>query len=109
MAGLLVALAACLARPVAARVGVGLSLLAAPLLALATLSRGALYESDLALWRQAASRTVVNARPWVNYASALLADGRRDEALVAAREARLIDPSDAAIEALVDTLEARRR
>ncbi len=109
LAGLLVALAAGLARPVAARVALGLSLLSAPILVLATLSRGALYASDLALWRQAASRTVVNSRPWVNYASALLAEGRREEALVAARAARVIDPSDAAIEALVDTLEAGRR
>lgn len=74
--------------------------LTAVLLVGATLRRGALYASDVALWRDAARKSVSNARPHHNLAVALLEAGRPDEAREALARARRIDPFDSELRAL---------
>ncbi|MFB3814186.1 MAG: hypothetical protein ACE14L_08745 [Terriglobales bacterium] len=69
------------------------------LLGQATLARGKLYASDVALWSDAASKSVENARPHLQLALALDAEGRRAEALAALRRAHDIDPFNSPIQA----------
>lgn len=69
------------------------------LLARATFSRGMLYASDVALWSDAAAKTVDNPRPLVELALALDAEGRRVEAIAALRRAQAIDPFDSSVNA----------
>lgn len=92
-----------------ARAARRVALLAAACLVLfflrATLARGALYASDVALWRDAAEKSVANARPHLNLALALLEEGRGPDAIVALRRARAIDPFDSEMRALAARLE----
>lgn len=74
------------------------------LLASSTLSRGALYASDVALWRDAANKSTTNARPHYNLALALLDAGRPDEANQSLLRARQIDPFDSEMRALAARL-----
>jgi hypothetical protein len=71
-----------------------------------TLARGSLYASDVALWRDAAEKSVVNPRPHYNLALALREAGRREEARNALARAREIDPFDSEMRALAAQLEA---
>lgn len=64
--------------------------------AAATLQRGRLYASDVALWRDAAAKSRTNVRPHVNYGAALARAGRVREAAAAFRAALAIDPNDRA-------------
>ena len=73
----------------------------------ATYARGALYASEEALWRDAAHKSVTNARPYYNLAKVLDEEGRTGEALEAARAAARIDPYDSRAAALVELLRAR--
>lgn len=75
-------------------------------LAVASIRRGALYASDVALFRDAAEKSVVNPRPHQNLALALLEVGRVEEARSAVARARRIDPFDNELRALASRLEA---
>lgn len=59
---------------------------------IATSMRANKYKTELALWKDAASKTIVNARPWINYATSLIRDNRYKEAEYALKEAYRIDP-----------------
>lgn len=96
---------AVLRRPRARRAALGLAAAAALLFASATLRRGALIASDVALWRDAAQKSVSNPRPHYNLALALLEAGRADEAREAVARARRIDPFDSELRALALRLE----
>ena len=61
--------------------------------------RGALYATDLALWSDAASKSVANPRPFEELAFALDAEGRRDEAIAALKRARDLDPFSSSVQA----------
>ncbi|MBX3130465.1 MAG: hypothetical protein KF718_27345 [Polyangiaceae bacterium] len=104
---LLVALGlrAALARPRARRLLAAGCAMVTLALAHATWSRGTLYRSDLALWRDAAAKSVSNPRPHYNLAHALLDAGRRREAAEALRRARSIDPFDSELRALAARVE----
>ncbi len=73
----------------------------------ATYERGSLYSSEEALWRDAASKSVANARPHYNLAKVLEEQGRYAAALVEARAAARIDPYDGHAAALAEILRAR--
>ncbi len=62
--------------------------------ATATVARGRLYASDVALWADAAHKSVTNPRPHVNLGVALVAAGRSAAARDAFRAALRIDPLD---------------
>ena len=62
-------------------------------LAIETTRRATLFESPIAVWQDAAAKSVVNERPHVNYAIALQQEGRRKEALYELVIAARIDPS----------------
>jgi tetratricopeptide (TPR) repeat protein len=64
------------------------------MLAIATVARGRLYASDVALWADAARKSTANPRPHVNLGVALVAAGRPDAARDAFRAALRIDPLD---------------
>lgn len=76
---------------------------AAVLLALAqvTIGRAGLFESELLLWQDAASKSTSNARPHLQYALLLLKEDRESEAREALLMAQQIDPFSARIEALL--------
>jgi protein O-mannosyl-transferase len=78
-------------------------------LALATLHRGSLYESPLLLWSDAASKSVANSRPHLNYALLLGMAGRVDEADSALAEAVRIEPLDPRGRLVARLLSERRR
>ncbi len=102
LAGLVVAAGPLLGRATT-RSGRALALGAA--LAVASLGlrftwlRGALYATDLALWSDAASKSVANPRPFEELAFALDAEGRRDEAIAALKRARDLDPFSSSVQA----------
>ena len=62
--------------------------------AVATLLRGPLYRSDLALWGDAAAKASARARPHYNYGIALEESGARGAALVEMRRADALEPFD---------------
>jgi Flp pilus assembly protein TadD len=64
------------------------------MLATATVARGRLYASDVALWADAARKSVTNPRPHVNLGVALVTAGQPDAARDAFRAALRIDPLD---------------
>jgi protein O-mannosyl-transferase len=76
-------------------------------LAVATISRGQLYRSDLSLWADAAAKSETNARPHVNYAYHLHQAGRDTEALGELDRAHDIDPTDLEVGHLRAALRAR--
>jgi hypothetical protein len=81
-----------LRKPVSRR---AFALAVAPLataLAVATVLRGQLYASDVALWADAARKSVTNPRPHVNLGVALVAEGAMAEAQAAFGAALRIDP-----------------
>jgi hypothetical protein len=80
---------------------------AAALLAAATVQRGQLYRSDLALWADAARTSRANPRPHVNHGLLLLEGGRPAEARAALARARCIAPLDLGVAALAGRLAAR--
>lgn len=82
------------------RAAIATSVLACGWLALATWQRGALYASDVELWRDAASKSVTNPRPHYNLSVALLGAGRVSEARQALKRARQIDPFDSEMRGL---------
>lgn len=88
------------------RIALGVAALLGLLALDATLARGTLYASDVALWRDAAGKSVTNARPHYNLALALLEEGRTEEARMALQRAREIDPFDSEMRALAARLEA---
>jgi hypothetical protein len=88
------------------RATVGAFVALALVLGHATLERGELYASDVALFRDAAEKSLVNARPHYNLALALLAEGRAGEAATALERARKIDPFDSEMRALAAQLKA---
>lgn len=61
--------------------------------------RGALYASDVALWSDAAAKSITNPRPFEELAFALEAEGRRREAVVALRRAADLDPFSSSVQA----------
>jgi protein O-mannosyl-transferase len=63
----------------------------------ATASRSELFQSDLSLWQDAASKSLTNARPHLQYAVLLKRAGRDREAWDAISAARSIDPFSADI------------
>lgn len=69
------------------------------ILGAATAQRAALFQSELELWRDAASKSRSNARPHLNYAVRLLQSGREAEARRVLATARAIDPFDSAVAA----------
>ena len=102
--------AAALAGPTLRRVGVrrvvlGASAAAVFLLTHATHARGALYASDVLLWRDAAAKSRTNPRPHHNLALALLEAGDAPGAARAVGEARRIDPFDSELRALAARLD----
>jgi hypothetical protein len=80
------------------------SALVAAALALATLVRGQRYASDVALWADAAAKSPHGLRPHWNYAQALQAAGRFDDARAEFLVARAIAPHDVRIEAALERL-----
>jgi tetratricopeptide (TPR) repeat protein len=72
---------------------------AALLLARATIVRGRLYASDVALFGDASAKSVDNPRPFVELARALDEAGRREDAKRALRQALAIDPFATPLEA----------
>jgi hypothetical protein len=62
--------------------------------------RAKLYRSELALWADAASKSRVNARPYLQYAVLLRNEGRHGEAWKSLSAAREIDPFSSRIAAL---------
>ncbi len=102
LAGFVIALSRPVSRAVAARTSsVRVASWTALVTALAsclvaTEERGSLYATDLALWGQAASLSVVNPRPHYNVALAWLDAGKPAEALREATRAHDIDPFDRA-------------
>jgi hypothetical protein len=72
-----------------------------------TVERGKLYATDLALWRDAAGKSVTNARPHYNYALALLDAGDLGGARREVARAIEIDPFDGQIRALYREVVAR--
>jgi hypothetical protein len=73
-----------------AATGFAITLIA--LLAAATAGRAELFESELTLWRDAAVKSRVNARPHLQYAKLLKDEGQDQEAYNAVLVARAIDP-----------------
>ncbi len=69
-------------------------------LAVATASRAALFQSDLRLWEDAAAKSRVNERPYVQYAVLLKEDGRNQEALAALSTAARINPFNPQVAAM---------
>ncbi len=69
--------------------GLGMALL----LASATLARNAVWQSDVALWADAASKAPGKFRTVLNLGSALVAAGRLDEGAAVLRRAVELDPS----------------
>jgi hypothetical protein len=88
------------------RAAIGATAVLALVLVHATLRRGELYASDVDLWRDAASKSLTNARPHYNLALALLEAGRPPEAAAALGRARTIDPFDSEMRALAARLES---
>jgi hypothetical protein len=82
---------------------VGLAVVA--LLATATVARGRLYRAAVTLWGDAALRSTANARPYLNYAQALLEAGCHDAARAAVERALVIAPLDGDAAALRVRLE----
>jgi len=70
------------------------------MLASATAQRSELFDSELRLWQDAASKSRSNARPHLQYALLLARAGRDREARQALSRARAIDPFSARIEDL---------
>jgi hypothetical protein len=62
--------------------------------------RSSLFQSELALWRDAASKSTVNSRPHLQYIVLLQAEGRHQEARQQLTIARTIDPFSSRIDAL---------
>jgi hypothetical protein len=71
------------------------------LLTVATAGRAELFQSELALWRDAAAKSRVNARPHLQYARLLLREGENTEARRVLVTAGRIDPFSSQIAALV--------
>jgi tetratricopeptide (TPR) repeat protein len=101
-AGLLVAAATALALGLRrllpesfARTTVLAAGLAALLLSAATLRRNAVWESEVALWGDAAGKAPGKFRPWFNLGTALATTGHLPEAALALRRATEIDPDSA--------------
>jgi hypothetical protein len=65
-----------------------------------TLARGALYRSDVLLWRDAAHKSATNPRPHINLAVSWMIAGQPARAARALASARAIDPIDPRVEAL---------
>ncbi len=63
-----------------------------------TKARAQLYQSELLLWEDAASKSVSNARPFVNFAAALLKEDRFEEAKGQLIRSLQIDPFDTRVE-----------
>jgi hypothetical protein len=72
--------------------GAGCALLLVSLLTTSTAARAQLFESDLALWQDAAAKSTVNARPHLQYALLLLRAGEEVEAGSVLDAAQRIDP-----------------
>ncbi|MEO6027128.1 MAG: tetratricopeptide repeat protein [Candidatus Binatia bacterium] len=89
------------AAAVAASVVVALTLL--------TIDRNHDYRSSIAMWTDVTTKRPANTRAWSNLAQALMAEGRADDAMPAARTALQLDPdfADAHIH-LGHALAARR-
>lgn len=66
-------------------------------LALATVQRSRLFQSELELWRDTASKSRTNPRPHLQYATLLKEEGRHQEAWAAVVTAREIDPFNAQV------------
>ncbi len=60
----------------------------------ATIARARTYRSELALWRDAATKSEANPRPHYNYGIVLEHAGLRDEALIEMRRADALRPFD---------------
>jgi tetratricopeptide (TPR) repeat protein len=71
--------------------GLGVALV----LASATLARNAVWQSDVVLWADAASKAPAKFRTHLNLGSALVAAGRLDEGAAVLRRAVELDPSSA--------------
>jgi protein O-mannosyl-transferase len=71
-------------------------------LGISTIHRSALFQSEIALWSDAASKSIVNARPHLQYAMLLHNAGRHQHAFVELSIARAIDPFNSRIDALWD-------
>ena len=92
----LLALAAQRVAPAgAARVVTLAGLALALVLASLTLARNAVWQSEVALWADAASKAPAKMRPHLNLGSALVAARRLDEGVAALRRAVELDPSAA--------------
>jgi hypothetical protein len=76
------------------------SILLLLLLTHATARRSTLFQSEIALWRDAASKSTVNARPHLQCVVLLQRQGRHQEALEELTIAREIDPFSSRIDAL---------
>ena len=63
-----------------------------------TKARAQLYQSELLLWEDAASKSVSNSRPFVNFAAALLKEDRFEEAKGQLIRSLQIDPFDSRVE-----------
>ncbi|MSQ97789.1 MAG: hypothetical protein EXR85_00600 [Xanthomonadales bacterium] len=70
------------------------------LLANATAQRARLFQSELSLWQDAASKSLSNARPHLQYAMLLKQQGMDHDAWQALSVARTIDPFSSRIDAL---------
>ena len=79
-------------------IGARTTLVAAAVLALAlgvqTHARNALFQSELGLFADAVERTPGNARAWIAYGSALIAERRYDEAEIALNRGLDLAPQD---------------
>src|SRR4029078_7307448 len=70
------------------------------LITVATTHRAELFRSDLQLWQDAAAKSRVNERPYVQYAVLLKNEGRNREALEALAIAATIKPLSLQIDTL---------
>jgi hypothetical protein len=61
-------------------------------LVIATAARADLFRSELRLWEDAAAKSVVNERPFLQYAVLLRNDGRARDATAALAKAARINP-----------------
>jgi hypothetical protein len=76
-------------------------------LSVATSHRARLFQSELGLWRDAAAKSRVNERPYLQYALLLNQQGRHQEALAALSTAAQINPFSSHVATLIRVVRRR--
>ena len=109
LAGLLVAAAPLVTarRQIVGTAAVCAVVVFAALLTAATAHRAALFRSGLLLWQDAASKSIVNERPYIQYALLLIEAGRIREATEAASAAARISPLSSQVDTLTRMVRQR--